>query len=39
MLGSTTVICTDKAGILSQNEMTVQEVEAGGEHLSGSGIG
>ena len=29
-LGSATVICTDKTGTLTQNEMTVREVFAGG---------
>ena len=38
-LGAATVICTDKTGTLTQNEMTVREVFVGGAryHVTGTG--
>jgi len=38
-LGSTTVICTDKTGTLTQNEMTVREGWVDGRHFHISGVG
>jgi len=38
-LGSTSVICTDKTGTLTKDEMTVRQLYVGGQRLSVSGAG
>ena len=38
-LGTVSVLCTDKSGTLTQNQMTVREVWVSGNHLRVTGVG
>ena len=38
-LGNLSVLCTDKSGTLTQNQMTVREIWVAGQHLHVSGVG
>ena len=38
-LGTVSIICTDKSGTLTQNQMTVREIWVAGQRLSVSGVG